>query len=202
MTPKPDVSAERKQQIFQAAMTCFARKGYHLTTMDDIAAESGLSKGALYWYFESKKELFLSLFQEMMVGLDQTWSPILTDTKTSATDKLKASLNVFRTELEAIMPFFGVMLEAWVLIRRDEDMEQLMREFYQPYTDMMSQVLEQGVQSGEFQIENMKSMSLLIMTLYDGITLSIGTGLWSDDWDKIMNAAEQLVLYGLGVKRD
>ena len=43
MTPKPDVSEKRKAQIYQAALVCFSRKGYHQTTMDDIVAESGTS---------------------------------------------------------------------------------------------------------------------------------------------------------------
>ncbi|MBN1315090.1 MAG: TetR/AcrR family transcriptional regulator [Anaerolineales bacterium] len=202
MTPKPDVSAERKHQIHQAAMSCFASKGYHLTTMDDIAGESGLSKGTLYWYFDSKKALFLSLFQEMMGGFEQTWAPIMTDEKLSATDKLRTTLDFFRTELEAFLPFFGVMMEAWVLIRRDEDVEQLMHDFYEPYAGMMAQVLEQGIQSGEFQVSSKNPMALVILTLYDGITLAIGTGLWQEDWDQIMDAAEQLVLNGLGVTRD
>jgi AcrR family transcriptional regulator len=202
MAPKPDVSAERKQQIYQAAMSCFASKGYHLTTMDDIASECGLSKGTLYWYFDSKKALFLSLFQELIGGLAQTWMPILTDTTTSATDKLKTTLNIFRTELEAYSQSFGVMLEAWALIRHDEDMEQLMLDFYKPYVDMLAQVLEQGIQDGEFTISQKNPMALLIMTLYDGITLALGTGLWYEDWGKIMDAAEQFVLRGLGVLLD
>ena len=51
MTPRPDVSEERKAQIYQAALACFNRKGYYRTTMDDIVAESVLSKGSLHWYF-------------------------------------------------------------------------------------------------------------------------------------------------------
>ncbi|MFZ5918086.1 MAG: helix-turn-helix domain-containing protein [Chloroflexota bacterium] len=35
--------------------------GRHRTTMDDIAGESGLSKGALYWYFDGKRPLFIAL---------------------------------------------------------------------------------------------------------------------------------------------
>jgi len=60
MPPRPDVSAERRAQIIEAALTCFTRKGYNNTTMDDVAAESGLSKGTLYWYFESKDNLLKS----------------------------------------------------------------------------------------------------------------------------------------------
>ena len=46
---------ERRDQLIQAAITCFGEKGYYETSMDDIVREAGLSKGALYWYFKSKR---------------------------------------------------------------------------------------------------------------------------------------------------
>lgn len=200
MTPRPDVSEERKAQIYQAAQACFSRKGYHLTTMDDIVAESGLSKGTLYWYFESKKELFLSLFVEVMGQLGQTWESIVADEEASATDKLLSSLALFRTELEEIAPFFGVMMEAWALTRHDEDVESIIRELYEPYLDVMTRIVEEGIASGEFRIESVRAMALVVMTLFDGITLALGTGLWQRDWNEIMDAAAELVLHGLGVE--
>tara|TARA_B100002052_G_C15492350_1_gene423448 strand:- start:234 stop:419 length:186 start_codon:yes stop_codon:yes gene_type:complete len=51
----------RKNQILNAAFEVFVRKGYAKTTMDDIVVVSKLSKGALYHYYKSKKELFLGL---------------------------------------------------------------------------------------------------------------------------------------------
>src|SRR3990172_10927068 len=45
----------RKSQILDAAWTCFARNGYHRTTMQDIATEAGLSAGAIYRYFAGKE---------------------------------------------------------------------------------------------------------------------------------------------------
>jgi len=56
MSPRPDVSEERKNQILDAAGKVFARLGFQKTRMDDIVEESGLSKGTLYWYFKSKDE--------------------------------------------------------------------------------------------------------------------------------------------------
>lgn len=57
----PKVSREhqedRKSQIIGAARRCFARKGFHQTSMQDIVAESGLSPGAIYLYFRSKDEI-------------------------------------------------------------------------------------------------------------------------------------------------
>ena len=46
---------KRKNQILEAAFKVFVNKGYSRTTMDDIVNSSGLSKGALYHYYKSKK---------------------------------------------------------------------------------------------------------------------------------------------------
>jgi len=200
VTPRPDVSEERKAQIYQAALTCFSRKGYHQTTMDDIVAESGLSKGTLYWYFEGKKELFLSLFQELMDQLGQTWESIVADKESSATDKLLASIALFRSELGEMVPFFGVMMEAYALTRHDEDVKGIIRDFYEPYLKIMTRVIEEGIASGEFRVESVRAMALVVMTLFDGIVLAMGTGLWQRDWNEIMDAAEELVLHGLGAE--
>ncbi len=200
MTPRADVSEERKAQIYQAALACFNRKGYHRTTMDDIVAESGLSKGSLYWYFKSKKELFISLFQEVMGQIGQAWDGIAANQEASATEKLRASLALFRAELKGMIPFFGVMMEAWALTRYDEDVESITQELYGPYLDIMTHIIEDGVASGEFRVDSTRAMALVIMTLFDGITLALGTGLWHGDWDALMDAAEELVLRGLGVE--
>jgi AcrR family transcriptional regulator len=53
--------AERREQILDAARTCFARLGFHRTTMKDIVRESGLSPGAIYGYFASKQEIVESI---------------------------------------------------------------------------------------------------------------------------------------------
>jgi len=200
VTPRPDVSEERKAQIYEAALACFSRKGYHRTTMDDIVAESGLSKGTLYWYFKSKKELFLSLFQELMAEFGQAWEAIVADQEATATDKLRASLSLFRAEFVEMVPLFGVLMEAWALTSHDEDVQRLTLELYEPYLDIMARIIEDGVASGEFQVDSPQATTLVIMTLFDGIILAMGTGLWQYDWNEVMDAAEELVLRGLGVE--
>ena len=61
--------AARRGQIVAAALACFARTGYHATTMADVAAQAGVSKGTPYLYFESKQVLFLALHEEWGCGL-------------------------------------------------------------------------------------------------------------------------------------
>ncbi len=56
----------RKTELLSAAKTIFTRKGFHRTTMDDVAKEAGISKGALYLYFPSKEKMFMDLIEKGM----------------------------------------------------------------------------------------------------------------------------------------
>ena len=58
----------RREQIIAAGLACFARTGYHTTTMADVAAQAGVSKGTPYLYFASKEALFLALHEEWDCG--------------------------------------------------------------------------------------------------------------------------------------
>ncbi|MFA6225647.1 MAG: TetR/AcrR family transcriptional regulator [Methanoregula sp.] len=57
----PEYKEEAKKKIIAAGREVMSRKGYYATTMDDIAAYVGVSKGALYMYFGSKDELVIEI---------------------------------------------------------------------------------------------------------------------------------------------
>ncbi len=69
----PRVSQEhldaRRRQILEAARRCFAREGFHATSMQDILREADLSAGALYRYFKSKDEIVLAIAEHSIGGL-------------------------------------------------------------------------------------------------------------------------------------
>lgn len=58
-------SAETRQRLVLAARRVFARLGYDATTNREIAAEAGITTGAIYHYFASKAELFVAVFAEV-----------------------------------------------------------------------------------------------------------------------------------------
>jgi AcrR family transcriptional regulator len=64
----------RRRQILDAARRCFARAGFHSTSMQDVFAESGLSSGAVYGYFAGKDEIVAAIVEEVLTevvtGLD------------------------------------------------------------------------------------------------------------------------------------
>ena len=59
-----DQRTARRDQILAAALACFARTGYHATTMADVANEAGVSKGTPYLYFPGKETLYVALHDQ------------------------------------------------------------------------------------------------------------------------------------------
>jgi TetR/AcrR family transcriptional regulator, repressor for uid operon len=63
-TANPDLQARRRQEIIAAAEMCFLKRGFHQTSMQNIAAESGLSMGLLYRYFANKEAIIAAVAQQ------------------------------------------------------------------------------------------------------------------------------------------
>ena len=60
----PDLRSSSREQLLDAAARVFAERGYRGASVDAIAAAANVTKGALYWNFESKADLFFSLLEE------------------------------------------------------------------------------------------------------------------------------------------
>jgi AcrR family transcriptional regulator len=96
----PEIS---RGEILDAALACFTARGYHETSVDDIAERAGLSKGAIYWHFAGKRELFLALIDHFS---ERALAEL--DAVADAPDWRAALRHIFarvREQLEAGMPF-------------------------------------------------------------------------------------------------
>ncbi|MBN1889641.1 MAG: TetR/AcrR family transcriptional regulator [Thermoflexales bacterium] len=168
MTPRADVSTERRAQIIQAALACFVREGYNNTTMDDIVKESGLSKGSLYWYFKGKDELFeaalMSFFttfgQEAFAALNQGGN---------ASAKLRALGQQMTHFVTAAEGLFNLFLEFWASSARRQEAGQLWGGLLKEFEIAIVRIIEEGVRQGEFEPVDAEQLVWAVMAAYDGL---------------------------------
>ena len=172
MPPRPDVSAERRAQIIQAALACFTRKGYNNTTMDDIVAESRLSKGSLYWYFKSKDELFAEAIMSVFMDVGQEAFAAL-EQCTTATDKLRAIAQTTVDFSKQIEGFFGLFIEFWASSPNREEAGQLWIDMLVQFKDLIVQIIEEGIRNGEFKPVETEPLVWALMAAYDGLAAYI-----------------------------
>jgi AcrR family transcriptional regulator len=80
---KPETSLARRDEILEAAEICFARQGFHQTTIRDVIRESGLSAGCIYGYFSTKDDLIRAMGERrhardaaLLASSDKSANPI------------------------------------------------------------------------------------------------------------------------------
>ena len=95
----PTPTQETRTRILEAAVKVFATKGYHDTKVDDIVSESHSSKGAFYFYFPSKQDIFLAL--------SDTFAELLESRLTQAMDKETHGLQQMDAALSASLGLFS-----------------------------------------------------------------------------------------------
>lgn len=110
--------AQTRERLLEAAGRLFARRGYHAVSVDEIAEEAGLTKGAVYSNFESKEDLFLTLFEEhlerRMADIRRAVDPARS-VEQQAEDAARDFLRFLRTEPE----WFLLSIEFWAYAVRD-----------------------------------------------------------------------------------
>jgi AcrR family transcriptional regulator len=173
MTPKvaDEKKDERRSQILQAAMSCFAEKGYHLTTMDDIVAASGLSKGSIYWYYKSKKDILMAILEVAFAEIGEAAAGILEDSTVGAGERLRRFLEVSMESIAQFGELTAVFIDFWSASRHDEDFYQLMVGLYEPFLKSMVALIEEGIQSGEFRPVNAADLAVSLMSAGDGLIM-------------------------------
>jgi len=104
---------ERRSGILDAALTAFSQKGYHATSLDDIAGEAGVSKALIYEHFASKQELHADLIARNARELTQRVAGALSGAEVESTvERLAAGL-------EAFFAYVEERREAWRMLFRD-----------------------------------------------------------------------------------
>ena len=165
----PDRKAMTREQILQSALTCFADKGYHQTTMDDIVAQSGLSKGSLYWHFKSKKELFISLLNWLMFDFSE--EAFVFPDSISASEKIHAIAMLFVDRFEQIIPFTKVILDFWAQTFDDAQVQKMFDSLLQHFQEQLGLIISEGIARGEFRAVNESQVALALMGMLDSLWL-------------------------------
>ncbi len=200
MSPRleSDTLEERKAQILKAALTCFARKGYHQTTMDDIVEETDLSKGGIYWHFGSKQELFLAVLESVISDT----KPILWQDVGSQADaraRLRSTLDMFTTlvtrkEFQELMP---LLIDVWGQNKLDPKVNQTVKRAYKGFRRPLVQLIEQGIINGEFKRVDAAALAGILFALYDGLMVQWMIDETAVDWDAVNETLMNTLVAGL-----
>jgi AcrR family transcriptional regulator len=179
LSPRPDVSEERKQQILEAAMVVFARSGFDKARMDDIVEESGLSKGTLYWYFESKDDIIIAILENMFEREFVDLEPLVQADGT-ATGRLTRIVEYIIADVQQMFTLIPLIYEFYALAYRQDKVQETLKSYWDKYIKVLDPIIQEGIDSGEFRKVNANEASIALGALIEGVIL-----LWVFDPENI-----------------
>jgi AcrR family transcriptional regulator len=121
---------QRRQQILDAARRCFARKGFHETTMQDVFAVSGLSAGAVYRYFKTKDELIQAISASTLGQLGAVIDDALAEDPLPGLDEIAGRVADAAQELSGPDGPARIGPAAWATALHDPKVAAIVRDVF------------------------------------------------------------------------
>jgi AcrR family transcriptional regulator len=167
--------SERRQQILSVARDVFARRGYHQTTIDDIALQAGVARGTFYLYFEDKRAVFSDLIDRFASQLTMAIVRIVTDdAQRPVVDQVRENIRAIIATCLMERSMTKILFTDAVGI--DPAFDRKLFTFYDTVVQLLTESLKDGqalgiVDEGEPRVLAYLTIGALKELLYQAVTL-------------------------------
>jgi AcrR family transcriptional regulator len=150
-----------RERLLESAKILFSQKGYYATSVEDIVESAGFSKGAFYFYFKSKEELFKSLVEEMHLNIVKRLEVFL-ERDLPLEDALIEYAKVFLEDIYQNRHIAQIFL--FQLVGTNEEFRKLYYTKVSHLREMLTKMVDRAIQRGEINYKNAEN----IVNLYAG----------------------------------
>ncbi len=190
----------KTRQILKAARTILARRGYAGTTVSLVAAEAGVSRGLLHYYFKNKEDMLARVIDENMAASVILVEDLLARSRnaTEIADRLVEALQ----QLFKIDPdFFSLFFEAEAAARQSPALEAQLQTLYGNFRRAVQKGLQAAIDRGDIAPPiPATGLSAILTSIIDGLGLQLITETDLVDDRQIWDAAHKSVCLLLGEK--
>jgi len=170
MSPRPNVSDERKNQIINAAEGVFTKKGFEDARMDDIAEETGLSKGTLYLYFKSKDDLIIAILDRMFQREFRQLKTLQQD-EVSATEAIGKLTDLVTKDIVGMIRLLPIVYNFLALAFRNKYVQRALKDYVNNYLNILIPIIQRGIDSGEFRPVDAREVAIAGGAIIEGTLL-------------------------------
>jgi len=201
--PEPTHQQQMRDTILDAAMRAFNEHGYARATMDAVAQQAGVSKGTLYNYFKSKRDLFICILDRISQQDEQGLQEMLVRSG-SAADKLEALLSQWSRRLPDYEDVGRLFLEFWAVAARDEregPIKQHLERLRERWVSTLAGLIREGVRDGSFLPSLDPDVAAqLILATYDGLNLQHVVRLIDANLPQLAESLKNAIIRSLGCR--
>ncbi|MEJ2544058.1 MAG: TetR/AcrR family transcriptional regulator [Calditrichaceae bacterium] len=164
---KSDSKLKKKNRIIEAAVKVFAKKGFYLAKVSDVAKAANVADGTIYLYFKNKDDLLINLFEQKMELILQRFKEDLKDI-TDPVEKLHRFVDVYFTLIEEdkeLADVFQVELRQSAKFLKDYHNEKFLDFLF-----MIKSIIQEGMENGFFRTDlNADVVKIMIFGTVDEV---------------------------------
>jgi AcrR family transcriptional regulator len=190
---------ETRSNILAAAAAGFAEHGYDATGVAEICRRAEVSKGAFYYHFSSKQDLFLELLTRWLVALDEQLEELRTE-EASVPEQLLDMAKVIQQVFEVAEAQLPMFLEFWTKAAHDPAVWKATIDPYRRYRAFFADMIERGINEGTLRPVDAGTVARVIVSLAVGIVLQGLLDTEGTDWGHVAEEGMQLLLQGIEKK--
>ena len=165
---------KRKHEILQKSLDVFIDEGYEDATFQKIADRCGITRTTLYIYFKNKHEIFLGSIRELLSQLEMTLKVVILDKELSPEKKLRRTLKTIVDQFENNVKLFSVLLNYLLQLKKSGvDTNQRVRRRIIRVRHLLSNIIIEGINKGDFKDCNVKDMNELLYSLMESAIFRI-----------------------------
>jgi AcrR family transcriptional regulator len=167
--------------------------------MDDIVEEAGLSKGAVYWYFESKDEIITTILDRFFERELEDFRQISQGDEPIPDRLLKIMRNLSK-EIESIADLMPIIYEFYAVAARENAIRKTIQRYFKSYIKPLEELIKIGMDQGEFREVSPYDVALSLVALIEGCMLIWILGTLDHEvlnLEKLFESSMDLVLEGL-----
>lgn len=186
-----------REKFIEVARQLFARKGVENTTMNDIASASDRGRRTIYTYFKSKRDIFNAVIESESDQLLHRLRLIVAK-PVSPSEKLAEYVACRLETLKEIVSRNGSLRAGFFRDVRKVDRARTL--IMKREAALLMDILQDGVDSGEFDIDNVKEYAVMIMNSIQGFEVPYIRDALSEygiDKDKLVTMVSNLILNGI-----
>lgn len=188
---------EAKTKIIEIARNIFTHFGFKKTTMEEIASASRKGKSSIYYYFNSKEEIFKAVVEKEMDEFEKELKNRILETD-DPIEQLKIYISVRMNKLKSLTNFYTALKSEY--LSNFEFIEEIRKKYDKDEVEIITGIIRDGVETGKFSVENYHLSAVAIVTALKGLEVPLLVSKEQIDLDERLNSLINFLFFGI-IKR-
>jgi AcrR family transcriptional regulator len=185
---------EARKKIIETACNVFTRFGFKKTTMEEIALATRKGKSSIYYYFNSKEDIFKAVVEKEAEEIKEELYKKIAEVE-DPIERLKVYITVRMSKFKKLTNFYTALKSDY--LSHFEFIEQIRKSYDLDEVRIVTGIIQEGVEAGKFSVEDPNLSAVAIVTAMKGLEVPMFISKEHGNFESRMENLVNFLFYGI-----